>query len=98
MNGLSINKRLIVSLAFLPIALPVMAGGEGLDLTGIGHGTMLFRTDQSDIFLRAPAVRTDVDIRVTGFILRAEVSQRFENATDAWLEGVYVFPLPENAP
>jgi Ca-activated chloride channel family protein len=45
----------------------------------------------------APLVHTDVDVRVTGFVARTRVSQRFRNPSDAWQEGVYVFPLPEGA-
>ena len=44
-----------------------------------------------------PAVRTDVRIRVTGPIARVAVTQEFLNPTAGWLEGVYVFPLPEGA-
>ena len=45
----------------------------------------------------APILKTDVDITVTGMIARATVKQRFRNPDDAWKEGIYVFPLPENA-
>ena len=45
----------------------------------------------------APQVRTDVSIHVTGVVARVRVRQRFHNPADAWVEGGYVFPLPENA-
>jgi Ca-activated chloride channel homolog len=45
----------------------------------------------------APNLVTDVDIRVTGLIARTEVTQRFLNPTEDWVEGIYVFPLPENS-
>lgn len=45
----------------------------------------------------APALETDVVIRVSGIVLRATVSQKYYNASDKWMEGVYTFPLPENA-
>lgn len=44
----------------------------------------------------APQLRTDVSIKVTGMIARVRVQQRFSNPGDAWVEGIYVFPLPEN--
>ncbi len=45
----------------------------------------------------APAVGTEIDIRVTGPIARARVRQMFVNPDDAWVEGTYVFPLPEDS-
>ena len=45
----------------------------------------------------APRLRTDVSIKVTGMLARVRVQQRFTNPGDNWVEGVYVFPLPENA-
>src|SRR5881409_2480141 len=43
--------------------------------------------------LRAPTLMTEVDIAVTGIIARVRVTQKFYNPTDAWQEGIYVFPL-----
>ncbi|HEX6692747.1 MAG TPA: marine proteobacterial sortase target protein [Burkholderiales bacterium] len=45
----------------------------------------------------APLLATEVEIRVTGHIARAKVTQRFLNPHADWYEGVYVFPLPERA-
>jgi Ca-activated chloride channel family protein len=45
----------------------------------------------------APLVSTDVEIRVTAHVARAKVVQRFRNPHPDWTEGVYIFPLPENA-
>ena len=47
----------------------------------------------------APATRltTQFDVKVTGIIARVSVSQRFLNASNDWVEGVYVFPLPDDA-
>ena len=45
----------------------------------------------------APLVSTDVTIRVAGPVARTRVVQVFENPEADWYEGVYVFPLPENA-
>lgn len=45
----------------------------------------------------APLLETEVMIQVSGPLARTRVVQRFRNPTEAWLEGVYAFPLPENA-
>jgi Ca-activated chloride channel homolog len=59
-------------------------------------GTLLFRPRGGASFA-APLLGTDVRIRVSGMVARAEVRQTFSNPSQDWLEGVYVFPLPENA-
>ncbi len=45
----------------------------------------------------ATLLETDIDITVTGIIARTRVTQRFHNPSQEWVEGVYVFPLPEGA-
>jgi Ca-activated chloride channel family protein len=45
----------------------------------------------------APVLGTSVEVRVTGIIARSRVTQIFTNPTQEWLEGVYIFPLPEGA-
>jgi Ca-activated chloride channel family protein len=45
----------------------------------------------------APLVATDVSVDVAGIVSRTKVTQRFVNPTEAWREGVYLFPLPEGA-
>jgi hypothetical protein len=45
----------------------------------------------------APVLETDVSIAVTGIIARARVTQKFRNPGDGWVEGIYVFSLPDGA-
>ena len=45
----------------------------------------------------APQLKSRVDIKVTGPIVRVVLSQTFSNPSQYWAEGIYVFPLPENA-
>lgn len=52
--------------------------------------------DESNYFL-SPLLDTKVDIQVTGLVARTTVSQTFSNPSNEWVNGVYVFPLPENA-
>ena len=39
----------------------------------------------------------DVKIDINGLIARVNVTQHFTNPSNEWVNGVYVFPLPENA-
>jgi Ca-activated chloride channel family protein len=62
------------------------------------NGGLFFKSsDPAGEFYEAPILRTDVKLAVAGTILRATVRQHFVNPSSAWLEGVYVFPLPEQA-
>ena len=45
----------------------------------------------------APRLETDVSIKVHGMLARVSVRQSFRNVGDSWVEGIYVFPLPEDA-
>ncbi len=45
----------------------------------------------------APLQSTDLRLRVTGPIVRGTVTQRYSNPGAEWLEGRYLFPLPEDA-
>jgi len=58
---------------------------------------LFFRSGRSDALFEAPSLKTDVVIRVNGEVSRTHVRQRFVNPAEAWLEGVYVFPLPEGS-
>ena len=45
----------------------------------------------------APALDTSIDLTISGMIARTRVTQSFHNASDDWVEGTYVFPLPQGA-
>ena len=58
-------------------------------------GSLTLRDDQGRT-IDAPRMHTAVRMEVSGIVARVEVSQRFHNDSDVWVEGVYAFPLPEN--
>ena len=60
-------------------------------------GSFLVRVRPSGRLIRSPALSTDVKISVSGMVARAVVAQQFKNDSPDWVEGIYVFPLPENA-
>ncbi len=61
------------------------------------RGGLLFRTDEPGAFLPAPDLATEARIRINGMVARVQVVQHFLNPHDEWQEGVYVFPLPDDA-
>jgi Ca-activated chloride channel homolog len=62
-----------------------------------GTGTLLLKTAMPGCYLGAPRVAADFSVDISGPIARTKVTQRFENPADGWVEGVYLFPLPETA-
>lgn len=52
---------------------------------------------QRDGFSEALHLNSDAQVTIKGMLARVVMRQTFENTSDAWVEGVYVFPLPENA-
>jgi Ca-activated chloride channel family protein len=85
-------------LLFAPVARPVSADttpGEGHPRR-VTSGTLLWRAGDEGL-VPAPALDTHVELRVTGMVARATVHQEFVNPATVWAEGIYVFPLPEDA-
>jgi Ca-activated chloride channel family protein len=85
-------------LLFAPVARPVSADttpGEGHPRR-VTAGALLWRAGDEGL-VPAPALDTRVELRVTGMVARAIVHQEFVNPATVWAEGIYVFPLPEDA-
>lgn len=61
----------------------------------VQQGTLLLNSEGGT--LAVPAVGTSAEIKVSGIVARAVVRQTYRNPFDTWFEGVYAFPLPENA-
>ncbi len=45
----------------------------------------------------APLLSTEVDMTINGMVARTIVRQTFSNDSNEWIEGVYVFPLPDES-
>ncbi len=60
-------------------------------------GGVLLKTASGTKPLSAPLLNTTVTMTISGLIARTTVSQQFTNPSDEWAEGVYVFPLPDQA-
>jgi Ca-activated chloride channel family protein len=58
-------------------------------------GSLLWRMQQG--YVTATLLNTDVDIEISGLIARVTVRQEFHNGGTDWVEGIYVFPLPDRA-
>lgn len=109
MIGLRLTAQLAVSailalvVAFLTSLAPAFAArGKAAAVRFVTPGEMksgalLLQSTQEGRYVEAPRLGTDVDLTVSGPTIRARVTQIFHNPTENWVEGVYVYPLPEGA-
>jgi Ca-activated chloride channel homolog len=103
--GLSTGSIIAFALFILINSIPVNAGEQIGDesnesevvhnIADVGQGTLLFK--ENGQYRKAAQLNIEVDMTITGMINRVSVTQSFSNTTDNWQEGIYVFPLPENA-
>lgn len=80
-----------------PADTPVAETPPLMSLDDVRRGQLLFHAILTGHYAAAPLIATEVDIKVSGIVARTTVKQYFINPTPYWLEGRYVFPLPENA-
>ncbi|MBT6185326.1 MAG: marine proteobacterial sortase target protein, partial [Betaproteobacteria bacterium] len=83
------------------LALTLIAGAANAeelnDLQKTSSGSLLVKNAQTGEYTATPTLATEVEIDVSGMLSRTKVSQKFQNNSKDWVEGIYVFPLPDNA-
>ena len=99
MSPLPLTTRLftLIALVFALSAAVLAQVTRFVEPGQMGTGSLLLQTPEPGRYVEAPRVATDFDVTVTGPIARTRVTQRFENPADGWVEGIYVFPLPEGS-
>jgi Ca-activated chloride channel family protein len=100
-------RRNLVALFSATALTPLMAVADpappqlprdGLVTKGeVSSGSLLLASSTPGRYVEAPLVAAHVDMTISGPIVRTTLTQRFTNPTDKWVEGVYAFPLPEDA-
>jgi Ca-activated chloride channel family protein len=60
-------------------------------------GLYLGRSDDENERVPAPAMGTEITVDITGIVARVRVTQIFENPSTRWVEGTYLFALPDDA-
>jgi Ca-activated chloride channel family protein len=85
----------VCALLLLLTAMPEPAGAEETLPGQPQSGSLLWRMATG--YVTATRLDTDVDIEVSGLVARVSVRQSFHNDGPDWVEGVYVFPLPDRA-
>lgn len=74
---------------------PGFASTSTLSPADMQAGSLLMR--MSEGYVTAALLNTDVNINVNGLVARVSVMQEFKNEGAEWVEGIYVFPLPDAA-
>jgi Ca-activated chloride channel family protein len=85
----------IGQLALLLLIGSVSAFAEGPSPQEARVGSLLWQMEQG--YTTATLLNTDVDVVINGLVARVSVRQEFRNEGSEWVEGVYVFPLPDKA-
>ncbi|HEX2448059.1 MAG TPA: VIT domain-containing protein [Methyloceanibacter sp.] len=93
---LSLILILFFALPSIPSRADPFSDGRRVTPGDMNTGALLLPSGDGG-FIEAPRLATDVIMTVNGTIARVTVTQRFENNSDRWVEGLYVFPLPEQS-
>jgi len=98
-DGQILSNPTAIILAFILSLVPAYSGfaqsPQG-GTTAIPAG-LFFSVGRDDAALEAPLLKSDVRIAINGNVARIKVRQHFLNPSTAWVEGIYVFPLPERS-
>ncbi|WP_328185301.1 marine proteobacterial sortase target protein [Marinobacter sp. OP 3.4] len=92
MEGASLWLAMLMLLFVQPLFVEVEAQERQV---AEGAGEFHYVADQGRV--PAPVLSTDYQVTVTGLIAETRLRQTFGNTSGQWQEGVYTFPLPENA-
>jgi Ca-activated chloride channel family protein len=95
--SLAVCIALSAGLVLAGAVLLLAGSAEAAETREAAQASLLLKKDKGEAGVAAPLLATEVEIRVVGHVARARVTQRFRNPHPDWYEGVYIFPLPENA-
>ena len=104
-NLMLLLYTLLIALAVLSGGLATAEGASGPESTETGGELPLDDLRQGELYLpdatgaTRPALYLgqEVTITVSGIVARVRVAQRFTNDGPSWVDGVYVFPLPDES-
>ena len=95
--GLSLLVLLCLAIVLPQAVRPARAGVPVQTQLPRPEAGLFFKAGRDDALFEAPTLASAVRIDVNGQVVRVTVRQRFRNPSAAWLEGIYVFPLPERS-
>ncbi|WP_448953253.1 marine proteobacterial sortase target protein [Labrys neptuniae] len=97
---IALAERLAMVVLILATFLIFVVGAYAaprITVDEVKSGSLLMRTDDPGSYVEAVRTATDVELKVSGPTIRATLTQMFHNPSKNWVEGIYVFPLPDGA-
>ena len=85
----------VLALVLVLQALPEPLSAEELAPNQAQAGSLLWK--MAGGYSTATTINTDVDMKISGLVARVSIRQEFRNEGSEWVEGIYVFPLPDRA-
>jgi Ca-activated chloride channel family protein len=85
----------VLTLILVLLCGPEVAKAEGPSPNEMQSGSLLLRMENG--YSTATLLDTDVNMNISGLVARVSVRQEFRNTSTDWVEGIYVFPLPDGA-
>jgi Ca-activated chloride channel family protein len=76
-------------------ALPEPLSAEEIAPSQAQGGSLLWKMAAG--YSTATTINTNVDMKISGLVARVSIRQEFRNEGSEWVEGIYVFPLPDRA-
>lgn len=86
-----------LSPVFLALLALLVAVCSASALPAPSSGSLILRGPDAAAPVEAPRLGTDIRIDVSGPTARTVVTQAFRNTTASWVEGTYLYPLPEDS-
>jgi Ca-activated chloride channel family protein len=72
------------------------ASADDIPIDAVKQGSLFMQNTEGKL-ARSPLLDTRVNMSISGIVARVTVVQIFSNTSDQWQEGIYVFPLPDDA-
>ena len=93
----TLYKLVIAMIATCMTAQAAFASARLVTPNDMTAGSLLLKSSEAGKYIAAPAVASDYTVTISGPTGRTVVTQQFYNPSENWVEGVYVFPLPDNS-
>lgn len=85
----------VLALILVLVSGPKTASAGGPTPGQMQSGSLLLRMEHG--YSSATLLNTEVSMKISGLVARVTVKQQFRNNSPNWVEGIYVFPLPDRA-
>lgn len=85
----------VLALILVLVSGPKTASADGPTPGQMRSGSLLLRMEHG--YSSATLLNTEVSMKISGLVARVTVKQQFRNNSPNWVEGIYVFPLPDRA-